>query len=447
MYIILLLFLILSVRNSCFCQENANLNKKITLEESIKITLQNSIDLQISDQDIYRTEARVNQAKTGGYPSVSASAYYSRLDPVQSLSIGGKNSSLGGNNQGQGKLTFNYPLYDGSLTTNLVEQTTCVSKSVICDREVTRQNSIYKTIQCYYDVLRAYKLLDVAHRTLSTTQAQYGISEAYYEAGLVAKADVLSARAQVANTELGVISARNNVELCKSALNDTMTVPLDKEFELIDNLTYSPFPVDVSYTTKLAIENRAEAKKIMFLIEAAQAQIEVARSTMRPAVNINFDYIIFSSTFSTPSNSTNATLNATLPIFDRGITAYKIDEAEANLAQARLYLEQLKKAIALQVKQASLNLHEQEEKVDKVKANLDSALQNYDVAKVRYQAGIAPFIEVSNAQLVLTKAEVDNVEALYDFYLAKSTMIKTTGLLPEDGNLEKIKLIREEEKR
>jgi len=87
--------------------------------------------------------------------------------------------------------------------------------------------------------------------------------------------------------------------------------------------------------------------------------------------------------------------------------------------------------------------------VDKMKATLISAEKNYEVARLRYQEGLSPFIEVSNAQLILTKAEVDNVQALYDYYLSRASLVKTTGLLPEDGNLDDIKLInttyREEE--
>ena len=442
--LILLLFLILSVRSICFSQEK--LNKTITLEESIKITLQNSLDIQVSDQEIQKSEVMINQAKTGGYPNVNASAYYTRMDPVQSFDIGGeKTAELESNNQVEAKLTFNYTLYDGSKTTNQVDQATMVSEATRSDREETRQNVIYKAIDSYYSVLRAYKLLDVAHDSLSTTKEQYGISEAYYEEGLVAKSDVLSAKAQLANVELGVISAESNVALKKAALNDTMTIPLKEEFELIDNLVYKPFPVDTDYSTYLACANRGEAKKIMYLIKAAEAQIEVAKSDRKPTVTFNLDYIAYSSTFMNPSNSTNATVSASIPIFDGGLTTCKIDEAEITLAQAKINLEQLKKTLALQVTQAYLLLHESEEKVHKVKANLESARQNYEVARLRYQAGIAPFIEVSNAQLVLTNALVDNVQALYDYYLAKASIIKTTGLLPEDGKLDNIKLIKTEE--
>ncbi len=440
--LILLLFFILSVRSGCFSQENVKLNKTITLEDSVKITLQNSLDLQYSDQEIRKSEVRVNQAKTGGYPNVNASAYYTRMDPVQSFDVGGKTAELGSNNQGQAKFTFNYSLYDGSKVTNQVDQATMVSEATRSDMDVTRQNVIYKAIDSYYGVLRAYKLLDVAHDSLATTKEQYGISEAYYEEGLVAKSDVLSAKAQLANVELGVISAESNVALKKAALNDTMTIPLNENFELIDDLVYKPFPVDTDYSTYLACANRGEAKKIMFLIKAAEAQIEVAKSDRKPTVTFNLDYIAFSSTFMNPSNSTNATFSASVPIFDRGLTTCKIDEAEITLSQAKTNLEQLKKALALQVTQAYLLLHESEEKVHKVKANLESARQNYEVARLRYQEGIAPFIEVSNAQLVLTNAEVDNVQALYDYYLAKANMIKTTGLLPEDGKLDNIKLIK-----
>ncbi|HPZ10692.1 MAG TPA: TolC family protein, partial [Candidatus Eremiobacteraeota bacterium] len=337
---IFLLFLILILNLNCSAREVNP--KKITLEESIKITLQNSLDLRSTEQDIYKSEVRISQAKTGGYPSFSGSMYYTRIDPVQEISVGDRKTPLGQNNQSQGKVTFNYNLYDGGRVTNLVDATTLLSQATFCELEITRQNVLYKAISSYYDVLKSKKLLRVAENTLTTTIEQYNISRDFYEEGLVAMADVLSANAQVANTELGLIKAQNGVELAKSALNDTMGLSLTAEYDLVDNLVYKPYTVDLDYTTELAYNNRAEGKKIMYLIGAAEKQIDVAKSDRLPTVNFNFDYILFSSSLFNASNSVNATFSASIPIFDRGLTICKIDEAEANLEQAKINLEQIK---------------------------------------------------------------------------------------------------------
>jgi outer membrane protein TolC len=436
------IFLILIISLFPLICRGEEINKKLYIEDVIKITLKNSLELMSAEQDIIKSNAKVSQANTGNYPSVTGTTTYSRQDPVQTTEFGDNKIAIGQNDQGLAKVTFNYSLYDGSKTTNLVEQATLAKEASYCDIETKKQNIIYKAIENYYSVLRAENLLKVGEHNLTTTQEQYNVSQAFFEEGLVPKADLLKAEAQLSNVQLGLIRAKNNVELTKAALNDTMSLSLETEIEVIDTLKYTEFPADLNYTIETAYKNRKEIRKLELLIEAAEKQIEIAKSEKRPSVYFNFDYIAFSSNFFTPSNSITATLGASFPIFDRGLSKYKVEEAEAGVEQSRIALSQVKQSITLQVKQAYLNLQQSKESVEKIKVNVDAARENYEVARLRYKEGIAPFIEVSDAQFSLTESEINNVHVLYDYYLAKINLVKTTGLLPEDGNIENIKLIK-----
>jgi len=439
---IIYVILIISLSPGISLGEEKKDNQTLYLEDVIKITLKNSLELMNADQDIVKSDSKISQANTGNYPSLTGSATYSRVEPVQTAEFGDNKVEIGKNDQGQVKLTFNYSLYDGSKTDNLVEQATLGKEVSFCDREVTKQNVIYKAIENYYNVLKTENLLKVGEHNLATTQEQYNVSLAFYEEGLVPKSDLLKAEAQLSNVQLGLIRAKNNIQLAKAALNDTMTLSLNTKIEVIDTLKYSEFPADLDYTIETAYKNRPEVRKIEFVIQAAERQIEIAKSEKRPSIYFNFDYIAFSSNFFNPSNSITATLGANFPIFDRGLSKYKVEEAEATLEQSRLALSQVKKSIALQVTQAYLNLMQAKESVEKIKVNLEAATENYEVARLRYKEGIAPFIEVSDAQLSLTESEINNVHVIYDYYLAKINLVKTTGLLPEDGNVDNIKLIK-----
>ena len=437
-----------------------------TLKESIKTSLENSLELLSADQDILASEAQISQAETGKYPSLVLGAYYARVHPVQTIDFGkysgggdeeeseGEESGssevqLGEPDQAEITLTFNYPLYDGGITSNLVDQTTLVSESLKYDKETVKQDVIFNVIRAYYDILRAYALLEVAEKNLLTAQEQEKRARAFYEEGLVPRADVSNAEAQVANAEISLISAKKNIEATKSVLKDLMYLPLDSPVEIDRELKYEPVEADLNYITDLAQYSRSEIKKMLFLTKAAQAAIEVAKSEGNPNIYFNFDYVPASSTTFTPSNSLTATIGASIPIFDRGLTKYKVEEAEVNLKKSKISAEQVKKGINLQVKQAYLDLIEAEEQVEKIEESLEAAQENYEIASLRYEEGIAPFLEVTDSRALLTRAEAEKVQAHYNYFIAVASVVRTMGLLPEDGNVHNIKLTdnssREEE--
>lgn len=461
-YFILLTICIISLSSGVISQENKEV-LKLTLEDSIKIAIQNSLDLLSVEQDIIASEARISQAETGKYPYFSAKTYYSRLHPVQSFNFdeftnggtdggtdtGGDGTSneikLGKADQAQFTFTLSYDLYDGGFTSRLVDQNTLLTESAICDMEIIRQTVIFNVIEAYCNVLRAESLMQVAEKNMETAQEQYKRSLAFYEEGLVPKVDVTNAEAQTANAELAIIGAKINIEAAKALLNDTMNLPLDTQVELIFEISDEPFPVDLDYTTLLAGENRSEIKKVEFLTDAAETAIDVARSQNNPTIYFNFDYIPLSTTTFNPSNSITATVGATIPIFDRGLTKYKIEEAEANLEKSKITTDQVKKGIILEVKRAYLEYIKAKDQLEAVETSLKAAQENYDISVLRYQEGIAPFIEVSDSRALLTRAEVEKVQSSYNYFLSIAGLIKSAGLIPEDGNIERIKLIDKSE--
>ncbi len=415
---------------------------KYTIEETINTAVTNSLELSGIRQEIRASDARISQAETGKYPGVSSNIFYSRVYNRPSFTMGDTELVLGEPDQAQVSLNFNYPIYDGDLTSNLTDQNILLKESVIFERDAVKQDVIFKVIEGDYNVLKAQAMCGVAEKNLDTAQEQLKRTQAFYREGLVPMADVLNAKAQVANAELDMIKAKSNIEHAKTSLKHIMYIPLTTPIDLITGIPdCAPVKADLDYITNLAYENRHEIKKMEMVNGAAKAAIEVAGSQGKPDVYFNFDYIPGSSTIFNPSNSFTATLGASIPIFDRGLTKYKVEEAEANFKKSEISLDQVKSVIALQVQQAYLDLMAAEEEVVKVEETLKAADKNYKVASLRYEEGVAPFLEVTDSRALLTRAEASRVQARYNYFTAIARIIRTAGILPENGNLQNINLI------
>ncbi|HPZ09340.1 MAG TPA: TolC family protein [Candidatus Eremiobacteraeota bacterium] len=436
--IIVILILLLTCLK-VFPQEKAI---NYTIEETITTAIKNSLLLAGIEQDIMASQSRVSQAETGYYPGFLSKAYYSRVHPLPSFNMGGEELELGEPDQAQIIFNLNYLIYDGGLTPNLTDERTFVKESLILEKEALRQDVIFNVIEADYNVLKAQALFNVFENNLATAQEQLKRANAFYREGLVPMADVLNAKAQVANAELDIIKAKSNIEQTKLLLKHAMYIPLTTQIELTVHIpACESLRADVTYITNLAYKNRQEIKKMETLVLAQKSAIEVARSQGKPNVYFNFDYVPASSTIFTPSNSITATVGTTIPIFDRNLTKYKVEEAEANYEKSEVSLENVKTLIELQVQQAYIELIKAEEEMVKVEETLKASEKNYKVASLRYKEGIAPFLEVTDSRALLTRAEASRVQAQYNYFIAVARIIRSAGLLPENGNLYNIKLI------
>ena len=62
-----------------------------------------------------------------------------------------------------------------------------------------------------------------------------------------------------------------------------------------------------------------------------------------------------------------------------------------------------------------------------MESSLQKARENLELAQGRYEAGIGPYIEVTDAQLASVQAETDYIQAQYDYQLSVARLLKATG--------------------
>jgi outer membrane protein len=305
-------------------------------------------------------------------------------------------------------------------------------QSLQADRSTQRDTVVLNVKQAYFNVLAARRLLAVADETVHQNEKHVEQAQGRYTVGLAAKFDVTQAQVQLANAELNQVTARNNLAVARETLRNAMglTGPLD--FDIIDNFDIHAVQISESDALTTAYDQRPELQSIHAQEVATSEQITSLQRSYLPNFSSAGSYTWVGSEYPLQQNwDIGAAVK--LPILTGGLTTAQIGEQKANLANLKFNEEVLRQNIALEVRQATLNLQQAAESIRVAEKGLQQARENLDLAEGRYSTGVGNIIELTDAQASLTTAEANHVQSLYNYKTALAALERATAkqLAPE----------------
>jgi outer membrane protein len=243
----------------------------------------------------------------------------------------------------------------------------------------------------------------------------------------------------VANGRVNVIRAQNAVSLARVALNTAMGIAVNAPTEVKDTLAYQPFPMDRAALVAEAMKNRPEYRQV-------KAQADAADAFVRQTFRDFFPNLVGSGTYGVtgvtgfPASSGRSTngfvdsgnewqvgLSLNWSIFDGGGKIARYKEAKANLEASQARVRDTELQVWQSVEQSYLNLGEAEERIGAARKAVESAEENYQLARGRFDAGVANIIELTDAQLALTQAQSTEAQALSDYRVAIANLERSLG--------------------
>jgi outer membrane protein TolC len=411
----------------------------LTLQDSIRIALQNSRSLRTVLEDERKANARVREAKGAGLPQLDISANYRRLDRVPKARFPSFDPV-------SGTFTFNeieiQPIDSGTGTVSLsqvvdisgvvrtaTDAASLFSRIANLDVQRTRNDVVLQVKQAFYDVLRAQELVRVAEESLRNAEVRRKLAQAAVDAGVSPKLDVMRAEAAVAAAEQAVITARNALQLAKSAFNNVLGRRVDEPVELLPVDEQVPESADFNQYLQEALAKRTEMIQANLGISLAEKQITAAKRDQLPTVVVRgqWDFNLKTSTFQPRESSFTTIAAVQFKIWDSGQTQGRVEQARADVDKAKITIENVREGIALEVRNAYLGLQEAREKVAVAEKGLQAATESLRVARLRYEAGVSNQLELSDAELAYTQAEQNLVNARYDLRVAWARLEKAMG--------------------
>ncbi len=229
----IIMFLLTGVLSGkMFAQET----RKLSLEESIQIGLENSELIHSSKMKVDYAEARWDEVKTNRLPSLKLNAAYTRLSEINPfvLNIPGGRIDISSSivNNYIVRLSFQQPLFTGfKLAGN---SNIAVYSYEAQKQEYTRdeQQLILDIKNAYWNLFKATKVKSVVDENVDLIKAHLTDVKNFFDNGLSTKNDVLKVQVQLAEAELRQIDANNGVQLARSNLNNIIGLPLSTDTEV-----------------------------------------------------------------------------------------------------------------------------------------------------------------------------------------------------------------------
>lgn len=400
----------------------------LNLPKTVQMALDYNRDIKMSQYQLKSAEAAINEAKSKKMPQVGYTFSTSRT--------AGPAIPSTQNKFGNG-LSVELPVYTGGLVEGQIDNAkigkTDAQETILKTEQATK----YSAIEGYYQLLANKELQGVYHEAVDNLQGHLDNVQAQYNVGTKAKVDVLSSDVSLANAKTTALTADNAVAISESNLNNILGLPLETKLNLADHqLPFDTYNISLQEAMDYAMKYRPEVLQAALAVQKAENNIDIADAGNKPTVSVKGSNDWGDTTF--PGIDANKRqwsvgANLTYKFYDGGTTKAKVAQAKQDLLVARETEQKTRESVQLQVKQAYLNIRSAAQKVEETQTVVDQARENYRIQNIRYQAGVGINLDVLDAQLSLNEAQVNHIQALYDYNVGIAKLEQVMGVDVESG--------------
>lgn len=400
----------------------------LSLKESLSIAEKNNPALLIEQSKVKSALVRIDGAQAEFYPKLKAETSYTKLNEAPSIPLSSGTIPLGWDETYSYSVGFEQPVFTGHALSTNYDKAKLGYEIALSGYENTKDEIYLATISGYFSILRAQRHKEVSQQAVVELQENLRVVSEMFDAGVVAKNDLLRAEVQLAEGKQNLIKAHNQVILAKSSFANILRTPKDVDIDIEDIRQYTPYQISLDISYEKAKASRSDLKALELQIKASEAGIKLAKSDYYPKIAITGSYGYKDDKLGSLKNE-NWNVVGVLKwlIWDWGSTKSKVQEAQSVSQQLYDTKIQLVDRIELEIKDAYYGLIEAIERIKVSEGAVIQAEENYRVSQVRYREGVTTNSEVLDAQTLLTRARMNYYNALYDHWVARAKMDKATG--------------------
>jgi outer membrane protein len=404
-------------------------SQALTLEQAHAIALRNHPGIAAAD---YRAQAAgevFKQARSGLLPQVSAYGSVVQAESANTrIMAGGLNNPSVFNRAAFGA-GLSQLITDFGRTTNLASSAKLQASAEAQNALTTREQVLLEVDRDFFGVLQAQGVESVARQTLDTRQLLLDRVSILAQNKLKSELDVSFAKVALEDAKLLLQRAQNDVDSAQAALSTALGYREQQHFSLVEETPKPAAPeADIGPLIDEALQNRPE---LASLEDQRDSAIHLARS-MRDARLPTLSAVVVAGDAPShdarlPDNYSAGGLQVSVPLFAGGFYTARQREAELRAKAAGESLRVMEDNVIRDVRIAWLNLNNARERLRTTQQLRQYAATAYELADARYRAGSSSIVELSQAQLELTSAQIAETTARYDVLIQQSALNYQVG--------------------
>ena len=440
----------------------------LRLEQVLDLARERSEAIGIARQGIQRAERGQIRARSGLFPQLSLSAGYDRALASEFEQVFESFRDAGGSQDASGfedlpfgrkntwrvSLGFSQNLFSGDRLGAQAALATAGRATADLALTTAEAQLLFDVTQSYYDAALSDRLVAIAEATVEQASATLRQAEAAFQAGAQPEFDVLRARVSRDTQRPILIRQRVNREVALLRLKQLLDLPAGADLRLADSLDDDILPPPPVCASRVAaVEARLGAADPIqavlrsdaplterLAVQAAAAEVRLREAALRATEAERRPRVTLTSTYGRVAYPggvlwgfdglrTNWTVGASMqvPLLTGGRQRADEQIAETNLEEARLRLRQTDELAALDTRSAWAELLAALAAWQATAGTVQQAARAYDIADVRYRAGVSTQLELSDARLLLQQADASRAQAARDVQVARARV----ALLPD----------------
>jgi outer membrane protein len=411
-------------------QANPATPTSLSLKEAEALALKNNPQISVARLTALASEQVTREVRSNLWPSATVNLTGVDSRENSRITAGGLNNPIIYERAAAG-VVVNQLITDFGRTTNLAASANYAAKAENQNAIATKEQVLLAVDQAFYSALQAHAVLTVAEQTVSARQTVSDQVEALFKSKLRSQLDFSFAGVNLAQAKLLLLDATNNQDAALAALSAVLGYSGLRNFRLIEDTTpvTSP-PGNVDDLISSAISMRPEMLALDFEYRAAakfqSAEHDLFYPTIQ-AVGVVGDTPVRNPVLSNWYGAVG--VNVGIPLFNGFLYSARSREARLKTQATQDRLRDLQNRISRDVRTSWLNANTAYQRVSVTQQLLDQASLALDLAQTRYQMGLSSIVELSQAQLQQTQAQISSAQAGYDYRLALAVLrYQTTGI-------------------
>lgn len=399
----------------------------IDLKGAVTTAIQNNRDITIAELKRREAEADVSAVAAKKNPSVNYSWQRNQY-PTQVVTTAlGTQSSNHGYSQG---INVSWPIWTFGKVEGAIDAARYQKNIADLNVYKTEADTKLAAVQAYYQYLEAVKLAEVQAQSVTDYASHLNNVQQQFDAGIVAKLDVLSSNVSLANAKQKSIAADNTRDVAEANLNNIMRISMNTTLNPLDkNFPEPEFDLTMEQAILMAQKYRWELVEADYGVKAAEASLRSAKAGYLPTVSVGGGYNWKEASVTAVDKDDWAVQGGlSWSLWDGGATQASVKKADAAVKTAQETLLQAREKIELEVRQDYLNVLSYKEQIRAAEASVAQAEEAYKIATVRYSSGVGINLDVLDAELALNTARTNYITALYNYNIGLATLEHAMGV-------------------
>ena len=401
---------------------------RLTLQEAEALGVRNNPDVSTALLNAAAANQVTIEVRSALLPTLNAAVTgVGSLDGSYIAAGGLSNSSI--YQRLAGGVAVTQLISDFGRTSNLTASARLRAEASVDSAKAARANIILQVDHAFYSALRANSVLTVAEQTVTARQLVVDQVTALTNAKLKSGLDLSFAQVNLSEARLLLLDAQNNVNATYAELSNALGYREPHTFQLSNAGLPGAPPADVAPLIQQSMAQRPEIQSARADLEGARKFTQAEKDLRNPAISA------LGAAGEAPlhqeplrSRYAAAGVNVNIPIFNGHLFSARASEAEYRAQAAEQNVRSIENRVSREVQVAFLNASTAWQRLSVTQELLNQSAQSLDLAQSRYDLGLGSIVELSQAQLNLTSAQITNAQAQFDYALQRAVLDYQSGV-------------------